>query len=158
MRVEGNLAHLILSPAILHHFSFLCPCPVLRWCPIAAARHSVSARPGTAALLPRPGRATLARPGGTLAPSGAGHGLPPRAAACQVKAFQRDVLASSPYLSGRAPCDGGLRLAGSCMFSLGKPTVMEGAAGSASAAGSARASRAAERAGTVRTALALSPE
>lgn len=69
------------------------------------------------------------RPRGRLAPS--------PAAAHQAKAFQRDASVSSPYLLGRAPCDGGLRLAGSCLFSWGERWERRAAAGSASAAGSA---------------------
>lgn len=97
-------------------------------------------------------------PRGKLAPSGAGHGLPPQTAAYQVKAYQRDASVSSPYLLGRALCDGGRRLAGSCMFSLGKWWEWRAAAGGASAAGSADESHPGEGAETVRTTIALSLE
>ena len=102
-----------------------------------------AAWPGAATLLPltREGHADCG-PRGKLAPSEAGHGLPPsQAAAFRGKACQGDASVSSPYLLGRAPCDGGLRLAGSCMLSLGKRWAWRAVAGSASAAGSADDSR-----------------
>lgn len=62
--------------------------------------------------------------------------LSPPEATAEAKAYQRDASVFSPYLLGRALCDGGLRLAGSCMFSLGKQWEWRAAGGSTSAAGS----------------------
>lgn len=122
-------------------------CLSLRW--LEAATMLPLTRGARAAYEPR----------GKLAPSRAGHGLPPsQVAAYQVKAYQRDASVSSPYLLGRALCDRGRRLAGSCMFSLGKWWEWRAAAGGASAAGSADESHPGEGAETVRTTIALSLE
>lgn len=52
--VKENLVHLSVNPAILHWFSYLCPCQILTQCLIVAAScsvgHTAQLRPGSLLL------------------------------------------------------------------------------------------------------------
>ena len=159
--MEENLAHFSLNAAILHQFSFLCPCAVLLWCPAAAASCSISCRAGSrrTAAVPHLGRLRWllmlqesgSGRGWAWAPSSSGSSIPSQS-------IPKGCLSLLALSLGRAPCDGGLRLAGSCMFSLGERWEWRAAAGSTSAAGSADESHAVEGAETVSATITASLE